>query len=84
MLLAALVAWAALAVFSPIHKHDLRAPAKCSLNHLESQQAEGAVAVLPEFALALLGFAEPPAKLERAAHSTGRRLPARAPPACSC
>jgi hypothetical protein len=84
VVLAALFAWAAFAVFSPVHKHDLRAPAKCSLNHLESQQAEGAVAVLPDFTLALVGRSQPVLETERAGHWIERRLPARAPPASSC
>jgi hypothetical protein len=80
IVLAALVAWAAIAVFSPIHKHDLNSAAKCSLNHLEAQQAEGAVVVLPDFALALAGTPDEPAEAERPAHPVERRLPARAPP----
>ena len=84
LLFATLFAWAALAVFSPIHKHDLNSPAKCSLNHLEAQQAEGAVTVLPDFALVLVGIPETPAQPERAAHPMEQRLPARAPPASSC
>jgi hypothetical protein len=84
LLLATLLAWAAFAVFSPIHKHDLGSPAKCSLNHLEAQQAEGPVAVLPDFSLVLIGSSDRSPEPERAAHPMDRRLPARAPPASSC
>jgi uncharacterized protein YggE len=84
ILLAALIAFAALAVFSPIHKHDLNAPTKCTLNHLDSQQAEGTVVVLPDISLVLVGVSELQPEAERAAHLSESRLPARAPPVSFC
>ena len=79
ILLAVLMAGLALAVVSPLHKHDLRTH-KCSLHNIEGLQADGpaVVADLPELAdLGLDAQAEMPGPAPEA-----QLLPAtgRAPP----
>lgn len=81
VLLTLLAVWAGLAIFSPLHKHDLSAPSHCTLNHLEAQQAEGAVIAMPEFSLVLLGAPEIAAPESREGFIPDPKVPARAPPA---
>ncbi len=81
--LALLITWAAIVVFSPIHKHDLRSPAKCSLNHLDAQQAEGAVAVIVIQAPDYNGLHDIADGTEARSQAKIVALPARAPPAFS-
>lgn len=69
----------ALAVVSPLHKHDLRTN-KCSLNNIESLQTDGPAVVVDLPVLADLGLDVPielPTELPQA-----QQLPAtgRAPP----
>lgn len=79
ILLAILMAGLALAVVSPLHKHDLRTH-KCSLNNIEGLQADGPAVVLELPDLADLGLN---ARVDRPGQLPERQLlPAtgRAPP----
>jgi hypothetical protein len=80
MLLALVVAFAGIAVFSPLHKHDLKSPTKCSLNNLDAQQTDGPAAINTLPALTRLGRSQS----EDAALQPDRRsfalLSTRAPP----
>jgi hypothetical protein len=53
--MALVVAFAGIAVFSPLHKHDLKSPTKCSLNNLDAQQTDGPAAITSLPALSWLG-----------------------------
>lgn len=80
ILLIAFVCFVAIAIYSPLHKHQ---NGWCSLNNVESCQAEEAQAILPPPQLTIAGLAEPTYQLRACPFLAPARVPARAPPAAN-
>lgn len=83
MLLAVLVLFFGVALFSPLHRHTLGKSTNCSFNNLEHQWislAEAAVVVLPSAALLEAALSPAPISARYVAVATARD---RAPPALS-
>lgn len=78
--MAILIAFAGIVIFTSLHKHDLRSPAKCSLNNLDAQQTDGPTVVAVPPAPVFIGVHRVEEESVRASEAAPLRLPARAPP----
>ncbi len=78
-----LAAWASFAIFSPLHRHDLESPTKCTLNNLDAQQAETPLVIDTLPSVTFRERLDSPAAPRFTPAPLYSKKPARAPPAFS-